>query len=206
MASRRSIASLARTATPLKAPGARTTQIQQPQRRQLHLQQNRYAILASSNATANRQQPQAPAASRSTITPAQTRSFLTTKKGSAPEPPPSKIYDFEAMKALIESPSHKVTIVDTREPRELQETGWIPGAINIPITTRPDAFYLTEGEFEDHFGFPRPARDAQVVFYCKAGVRSRGAASLAKEASWTNVGEYPGSWLDWAAKGGKVQR
>lgn len=44
------------------------------------------------------------------------------------------------------------------------------------------------------------------MFYCKAGVRSRAAAGLAREAGWKRVGEYPGSWIDWAGKGGKVER
>lgn len=96
--------------------------------------------------------------------------------------------------------------LDTREPGELQDTGRIPGAINIPVTTSPDGFFLPDEEFEDRFGFARPSQDTEVIFYCKAGVRSRAAASLAKEAGWTRVGEYPGSWKDWSEKGGKVQR
>ncbi len=55
-------------------------------------------------------------------------------------------------------------------------------------------------------GYPRPSKDAEVVFYCKAGVRSRTSATLAKHAGWTNVGEYPGSWLDWADRGGKIEQ
>lgn len=76
----------------------------------------------------------------------------------------------------------------------------------MPITSAPDSFHITADEFEDRFGFPRPPKDSEVVFYCKAGVRSRAAAGLARDAGWTRVGEYPGSWLDWAGKGGDVQR
>lgn len=97
-------------------------------------------------------------------------------------------------------------LLDTREPGELNDTGRIPGAINIPVTTSPDGFFLPNEEFEDRFGFVRPSRDTEVIFYCKAGVRSRAAAGLAKEAGWTKVGEYPGSWKDWAEKGGAVER
>ena len=39
------------------------------------------------------------------------------------------------------------------------------------------------------------------MFYCKAGVRSRAAAGMAREAGW-NAGEYTGSWLDWEKNGG----
>lgn len=41
------------------------------------------------------------------------------------------------------------------------------------------------------------------MFYCKAGVRSRFAADLAKRAGYERVGEYRGSWVDWERKGGK---
>ncbi|KAL2159830.1 hypothetical protein VTH06DRAFT_1963 [Thermothelomyces fergusii] len=120
--------------------------------------------------------------------------------------PPSKIWDFEAMSKLTSSPNPSVTIIDVREPHELKESGRIPGAINVPVTSAPDSFFISEEEFEDRYGHPRPARDAEVVFYCRAGVRSRAAAGLARDAGWTNVGEYPGSWLDWEAKGGKIER
>lgn len=74
------------------------------------------------------------------------------------------------------------------------------------MTSTPDSFHISEDEFEDRFGFSRPDKVGEVVFYCKAGVRSRAAAGLAKDAGWKNVGEYPGSWLDWAKKGGKIER
>lgn len=76
----------------------------------------------------------------------------------------------------------------------------------MPITSAPDSFHISEEEFEDRFGYPRPGRDTELVFYCKAGVRSRGAAGLAKDAGWTKVGEFPGSWVEWYEKGGKVER
>ncbi|KAL2132787.1 hypothetical protein VTI74DRAFT_3381 [Chaetomium olivicolor] len=119
---------------------------------------------------------------------------------------PHKIWDFEAVQKLTTTPKHDVTIIDVREPSELAETGRIPSALNIPIKSAPDSFHISDAEFEDRFGYPRPARDAEVLFYCRSGVRSRAAAGLAKEAGWTNVGEFPGSWLEWFEKGGQVER
>lgn len=101
---------------------------------------------------------------------------------------------------------HAILLEDVREPSELKDTGRIPGSINIPVKTAPDGFFLPDEDFEDRFGFVRPDRDTEVIFYCRSGVRSRAAAGLAKEAGWTKVGEYPGSWLDWSGKGGKVER
>ncbi|KAK5624902.1 hypothetical protein RRF57_000618 [Xylaria bambusicola] len=118
----------------------------------------------------------------------------------------SKIWTFEEIQSLTTSPSPKPTIIDVREPGELQSTGRIPGALNIPISTSPDSFHITPEEFEDRFGFARPEKDEEIVFYCKAGVRSRAAVGFAKEAGWMDVGEFPGSWIEWTGKGGAVER
>lgn len=108
---------------------------------------------------------------------------------------------------ILQAIPHKTKFFkDTREPSELQDTGRIPTALNIPITSQPDSFFISEEEFEDRFGFERPPKDKEVVFYCKAGVRSRAAAQLARQGGWERTGEYAGSWLDWAAKGGAVER
>ncbi|KAI0100834.1 Rhodanese-like domain-containing protein [Nemania sp. FL0031] len=122
----------------------------------------------------------------------------------------SKIWTFEEIQSLSKSSSPsskpKPTLIDVREPNELQSTGRIPGAVNVPITTWPDSFHISADEFEDRFGFARPAPGDEVVFYCKAGVRSRAAAGIAREAGWKEVGEYPGSWIEWSGKGGEVER
>ena len=52
----------------------------------------------------------------------------------------------------------------------------------------------------------KPKSDTEVIFYCKAGVRSRAAAGMAREAGYERVGEYPGSWMDWERKGGERGR
>ncbi|KAH6658958.1 Rhodanese-like domain-containing protein [Truncatella angustata] len=118
----------------------------------------------------------------------------------------SKIYSFEEIQSLSKDSAKPIHIIDVREPRELSSTGRIPGAINIPITTSPDSFHITPEEFEDRFGFDRPPPQDELVFYCKAGVRSRAAAGIAREAGWKNVGEFPGSWVEWSGKGGKIER
>lgn len=56
------------------------------------------------------------------------------------------------------------------------------------------------------YGFERPSKDKELMFYCKAGVRARAAAGLAKHAGWDKVGEYPGSWLDWEKQQGPVEQ
>ncbi|PMD23193.1 Rhodanese-like protein [Hyaloscypha hepaticicola] len=120
-------------------------------------------------------------------------------------PKASKIYFFEDIQAHLSKPSPDRILIDTREPSELQATGTIPGSINIPITTKPDSFFISAEEFEDRMGFERPGKEKEVVFYCKAGVRSRAAAELARQAGWEKVGEYSGSWMDWEKRGGEKE-
>ncbi|KAH7375606.1 rhodanese domain-containing protein [Plectosphaerella cucumerina] len=116
----------------------------------------------------------------------------------------TKLWNFEQVKKA--AGTGKVVIVDTREPGELEQTGSIPGALNIPISSRPESFFITDDEFEARYGYDRPGKDTELIFFCKAGVRSRAAATLAKEAGWTNIGEYPGSWLDWEKNGGPTEK
>ncbi|KAK7441650.1 rhodanese-like domain-containing protein [Colletotrichum acutatum] len=106
----------------------------------------------------------------------------------------SKIWDFEQMAELAKDPGNVVIV------------GRIPTALNIPVATAPESFLIADEDFEDRYGYPRPSKDTELVFYCKAGVRSRALATLARDAGWSKVGEYPGSWLDWAKKGGEVEK
>ncbi|KAH8804814.1 Rhodanese-like domain-containing protein [Xylogone sp. PMI_703] len=120
--------------------------------------------------------------------------------------PTSKLYKFEEIKEFVERPNPNRILIDTREPEELRTTGTIPGALNIPVNSQPDSFFISAEEFEDRYGFDRPPKDKELVFYCKAGVRSRASAELARQAGWENIGEYPGSWLDWERNGGPSEK
>lgn len=118
-----------------------------------------------------------------------------------PPPPPNeqqqpKVYDFAAIRELSAHPSRDRLLIDVREPSEYR-AGSIPGSINLPIASAPDALLLADEEFEDRFGFAKPQRDQELVFYCKAGIRSSAAANVARAEGYEKVGEYRGSWLDW---------
>ncbi|OBT75410.1 hypothetical protein VF21_05718 [Pseudogymnoascus sp. 05NY08] len=124
-----------------------------------------------------------------------------------PSKAPSKIYSFEEVRTHAQNPTPTSPIlIDVREPGELHTTGRIPTSVNLPLSSCPDAFFLPADEFEERFGFEKPREDRGVVFYCKAGVRSRAAAALAREGGWEKVGEFPGSWLEWEGRGGEVER
>ncbi|KAF4959192.1 hypothetical protein FGADI_1836 [Fusarium gaditjirri] len=122
-------------------------------------------------------------------------------------PQDPKPWNFEDIKNQVEKfDQGDVVLIDVREPVELFETGKIPGAINIPITSAAQSFHISEEDFEDMYGFQRPAKNKELVFYCKAGVRARAAAQLAHHAGWNKIGDYAGSWLDWEAQKGPVEK
>ncbi|PHH52645.1 Thiosulfate sulfurtransferase RDL1, mitochondrial [Ceratocystis fimbriata CBS 114723] len=114
-----------------------------------------------------------------------------------------EVFDYEKMKKLVAEQPEEYIIVDARERGELVQTGTIPSAVNIPIASSPDSFQIHNEDFEDRFGFERPEKDKILLFFCKAGVRSHAAAKLARDAGWKTA-EYPGSWVDWVAKGGDI--
>jgi rhodanese-related sulfurtransferase len=119
----------------------------------------------------------------------------------------STLYTYPDITTLTTTPSPHRILIDVREPSELTQTGRIPGAQNLPISSAGDGFFLPADEFEDRYGFQRPTDEDEVIFYCKAGVRSRAAARLAQQAGFGGkIGEFPGSWMEWVEKGGKVER
>lgn len=122
---------------------------------------------------------------------------------------PPKSYTYEEVHDLTTDPQPNRVLIDVREPSELLQTGRIPTAKSVPISSAPDAFFMSEEDFEEKFGFPRPSEKDEVIFYCKAGVRSRQAALFAGQARPAfggKVGNYNGSWLDWEKNGGKAEK
>jgi rhodanese-related sulfurtransferase len=109
------------------------------------------------------------------------------------------------VKTLIEQKPDQIILLDVREPHEYKD-GYIPTALNVPITSHPDALFLSPEEFQDRFGFSKPPLSKEVVFYCKSGVRSSAAAQMARQQGYSDVAEYRGSWLDWTKNGGSTSK
>lgn len=113
----------------------------------------------------------------------------------------AKLYGYNDVKQIAALPESfpNTVLVDVREPVEFQE-GHIPGALNVPFKSSPGAFDLAEEDFEESFGFPKPAKDQELVFYCLGGVRSTAAEELANSFGYTKRGNYVGSWEDWVSQ------
>ncbi|KAG6004861.1 hypothetical protein E4U54_000471 [Claviceps lovelessii] len=147
---------------------------------------------------------------RGSIVFKQEKSTSSESGSSQAEAPVWKTWSFEEVKKVVDKKkldprSKEVVIIDVRQPWELEETGNIPGAVNM-CRSSWWSFRLSDQDFQDTNGFERPSLDSHLLFYCKAGVRAEQAAKLAHDDGWDSVGVYHGSWLDWEARGGPVEK
>lgn len=116
-----------------------------------------------------------------------------------------KKYDFDDMVELVKSKPENTLLIDVREPNEFSIVQ-IPCSYNMPYKSCPDALSYDEEEFESKFGFPKPGKDKELVFFCAAGRRAEGAQAKAVSKGYTNSSIYPGSTNDWVSKhGDKIQ-
>lgn len=105
------------------------------------------------------------------------------------------VASFEEVKS-VKDQKNKV-LIDVREPSELQETGVIPGSINIPLGEVESALKLPPKEFHSKFGRTKPDSSTEIIFSCKMGKRSADAQEIASKLGFTNIKNYTGGWLDW---------
>lgn len=75
-------------------------------------------------------------------------------------------------------------LVDVREPYELEETGYLPGAVNIPV-----------GQVEQKLNtLPKTGK---MILYCRTGRRSADAAKFLAGKGYTNVYNLEGGIVAW---------
>jgi len=114
---------------------------------------------------------------------------------------------FEEVKAISENESSDVIIIDVRTQGELAETGKIPGSFNVPVQKIKDAFSMeTSEDFQEDYGFVKPGLDQPFVLTCRSGRRARRAYKILVQMGYSKIRVYDGSWLDWTAKDGPIER
>ncbi|MCK5511681.1 MAG: hypothetical protein KAI96_02670 [Thermodesulfovibrionia bacterium] len=89
----------------------------------------------------------------------------------------------EAKKLLDDEKKADVELIDVREPQEYEE-GHLPGALLIPMSELPNRLEELD-----------PSKT--VVTYCRAGIRSRSAASFMKGQGFNNVYSIKGGINAW---------
>lgn len=97
--------------------------------------------------------------------------------------------------------AHNIQLFDVREPYELMETGKIACATNIPLRKVPEAFTMDPEEFEEEYNVKKPEKnDANIVFHCLAGIRSRAAMDAVHQIGYTKARHYPGGYMEWTSQ------
>jgi len=109
--------------------------------------------------------------------------------------------DFEKVKSGLEDNS--IILLDVRKSRE---EGAIPGSKHIWIEELSDAFKLDGDAFKAKCGFPKPGADTVIVTHCGKGGRAGKAAAALKEMGFPKAEAYKGSFKDWVANGGAVEK
>lgn len=88
------------------------------------------------------------------------------------------------LQQMIRSDGKNLFLLDVREPYELEETGYIPGAVNIPT-----------GQVGERLNdLPK---DKKLVIYCRTGRRSAEAAKFLSGKGYGNVYNLEGGILAW---------
>jgi hypothetical protein len=59
--------------------------------------------------------------------------------------------------------------------------GSIPSSVNIPMSRFEKVMDLHPDDFRKTQGFPKPALDQKIIFYCRSGARSTTALQIAKD-------------------------
>lgn len=119
------------------------------------------------------------------------------------------VVGYNEVKNLPNSPD--ITLIDVREPNELQETGSIPTSLNIPcekmsmflnfiemnefhgffsfsissVGDIPAALSLSDKQFKTKYQRNKPDFSDEIIFHCKAGIRSENAAIAAIKLGYT---------------------
>lgn len=115
--------------------------------------------------------------------------------------------DFFDLQTAIEEES--IILIDVRTRKEIEQTGIMPTAVNIPIhngelktALRLDSeeFKAKYGkEFKERYGIEKPTVDDAIVFTCRTGRRSLIALKLAIDIGYENTRHFPGGWKHWTS-------
>ena len=115
----------------------------------------------------------------------------------------SEVVGFAEVRKAAEDQS--AIIMDVRNPDEYA-SGHIPSAVNLPLPEIGNAVGMSAEQFKEKYNFEQPAKDASIITHCKMGGRASKAIDALKDAGFFNLQLYQGSYNDWTAQGGEVEK
>lgn len=112
----------------------------------------------------------------------------------------AEIETLSAEQAMAAFAGGGVTLVDLRDPRELEREGAVPGAFKCPRG-------MLEFWIDPESPYAKPAfqEDKKFVFFCAAGWRSALATHLAQKMGLKPVAHIEGGFAAWKKAGGAVE-
>ncbi|WP_299707471.1 rhodanese-like domain-containing protein [uncultured Tateyamaria sp.] len=113
----------------------------------------------------------------------------------------ARIKEVETVDAIKSVDNPDVVIVDIRDIRERQRSGYIPGSVHAPrgmieFWVDPDSPY-----FKDAFG----QADKTYLFHCASGWRSALTVATLKDMGF-EAGHLREGFSTWEAQGGPVEK
>ncbi|GAB6020806.1 hypothetical protein CHUAL_003463 [Chamberlinius hualienensis] len=91
--------------------------------------------------------------------------------------------NFEDFQALLKSGD--IQLIDVREPKEIEEHGGFPNAINIPLGELIGAISKSDEEFAERYSSPKPQPHHRNIVFCGKGpIRTKAAMELIKQLSY----------------------
>ena len=113
----------------------------------------------------------------------------------------ARIEEIDAHEAIALLGDPAVVIVDLRDVRERQRSGYIPGSFHCP---RGMAEFWVDPQspyYKEIFG-----RDAKFIFHCASGWRSALTVDTLQRMGFENIAHLRDGFTSWQAAGGPVER
>lgn len=93
----------------------------------------------------------------------------------------------QELEQILGVPHTRLTLIDVRNPGEIEATGTLPEARNIPLSDLPNRLDTVP-------------RDHAVVLHCAGGWRSSVAASYLRSQGYPEVSDLLGGYSAWSAR------
>ncbi|TNN17731.1 Thiosulfate sulfurtransferase/rhodanese-like domain-containing protein isoform 2 [Schistosoma japonicum] len=93
-----------------------------------------------------------------------------------------------------------VQLFDVRNGNDVESTGSIPGSVNIPLVDLKKALTLSDGEFLQKYGVPKPKMsDSNIIFYGLSDVSAASACEIAHNLGFKRAKYYLKGWTEWSS-------
>ena len=112
-----------------------------------------------------------------------------------------EIENLTPQQAQEEISKGNVTVIDIREPGELQKTGKIAGSVNAP---RGMLEFYADPSLPSHK--PEFDKEKRIILYCASSGRSALAVKTLKEMGYTNIAHIDGGMNAWKEAGLPVEQ